>query len=70
MGTPYTPLSPTILPLPLPVKAFIHFGEPMHFEGASDDEDDVIGKKVRKVEKAVAALVAKGLKQRRSIFFG
>ena len=70
IGTPYTPLSPTILPLPLPVKAYIHFGEPMHFEGASNDEDEVIAKKVRQVEKAVARLIAKGLKQRRSIFFG
>jgi 1-acyl-sn-glycerol-3-phosphate acyltransferase len=70
MGTPYTPLSPTILPLPLPVKAYIHFGKPMHFEGAGDDEDEVIAVKVRKVEKAVARLIAKGLKKRRSIFFG
>jgi hypothetical protein len=30
----------------------------------------VVAKKVRKVEKAVARLIAKGLKQRRSIFFG
>jgi hypothetical protein len=65
---PYTPLSPTILPLP--VKAYIHFREPMRFEGASNDEDEVIGKKVRQVEKAVAGLIAKGLKQRRSVFFG
>jgi len=69
-GTPYFPLSPTIVPLPLPTKVSILFGEPMHFEGSGDDEDEEIARKVETVETAVQALIDEGLARRKGVFFG
>jgi len=71
-GTPYFPV-PALLPLlgplaylPLPTKFHIYFGEPMLFEGDFDDENEVIQRKVREVEDAVAALIARGREERES----
>jgi len=68
LGTPYVPLSPTIVPLPLPAKVHLLFGEPMRFEGSGDEDDEVIIPKVRKVESAVATLIGRGLGERRGVF--
>lgn len=70
LGVPYAPLTPTILPLPLPAKVHILFGEPMVFEGRGDEEDEVIAPLVTKVESAVAALIERGLEKRKGVFFG
>jgi 1-acyl-sn-glycerol-3-phosphate acyltransferase len=70
MGTPYVPLTPTLVPLPLPAKVHIEIGEPMWFEGTGDEEDDAIVPKVRAVEEAVAALLERGLARRKSVFRG
>jgi len=69
LGVPYAPLTPTILPLPLPTKVYIHFGEPMHFEGRGDEDDDVIVPAVRQVEAAVKSLIDSGLSRRKGVFF-
>lgn len=69
-GTPYFPLSPTLLPLPLPTKVYIHFGAPMRFSGSGDDVDEVVLPRVRAVEEAVQALIDEGLAQRKGVFFG
>ncbi len=37
LGFPYFPITPTILPVPLPAQCSIHFGEPLHFEGSGDE---------------------------------
>lgn len=70
LGTPYLPLSPTLLPLPLPVKVRIYLGEPIRLEGSGDEEDEAIGAMVARVERAVADLIARGLGERRSVLFG
>lgn len=70
MGAPYLPLTPTLIPLPLPAKVHIEIGEPMRFEGTGDEEDDVVLPMVRRVEDAVAALIARGLERRRGVFLG
>ena len=70
LGTPYTPLTATILPLPLPAKVDVYFGEPLRFEGSGDEEDDKIVPMVRQVEQAVADLIADGLCRRQSVWFG
>jgi 1-acyl-sn-glycerol-3-phosphate acyltransferase len=57
LGLPYAPLTPTILPLPLPAKVHILFGEPMRFDGTGNEEDDVVVPMVRQVEQAVKALI-------------
>lgn len=67
-GTPYFPLSPTILPLPLPAKVRIHFGAPMHFSGNPDDDDESVLPQVAEVEQAVADLIDEGLAARTGVF--
>lgn len=68
LGMPYCPITPTILPLPLPARCAIYFGEPLHFEGTGNEEDGEIIDKVGEVEQAVASLIDRGLAERRSIF--
>lgn len=70
LGLPYAPLTPTVLPLPLPAKVHIWFGEPLRFEGQGDEDDHVITPKVRQVETAVKALIDAGLAARKGVFFG
>ena len=59
MGMPAFPVTPTwpllgpLGELPLPVRYRLYFGEPMRFEGASDDEDRVIARKVNRVRSAI-----------------
>jgi 1-acyl-sn-glycerol-3-phosphate acyltransferase len=67
-GTPYLPLTPTILPLPLPVKVRLRFGKPIYFEGTGNEEDSVVFAKVAKVEEAVRNLLSDGLAEREGIF--
>jgi 1-acyl-sn-glycerol-3-phosphate acyltransferase len=68
LGFPAFPLTPTILPLPLPARYHIRFGEPMRFSGSPDDEDAELERKVVEVERAVRALVDRGLAERRSVY--
>jgi len=70
LGLPYAPVTPTVLPLPLPAKCSIHFGEPMHFEGTGDEEDEDILDKVEQVRAAVGQLIDEGLAARKGVFFG
>jgi 1-acyl-sn-glycerol-3-phosphate acyltransferase len=68
---PVTPTFPLLGPLglfPLPVRYRIHFGEPMHFEGDSADEDAVIEGKVDEVRAAIAGLLERGVAARTGIF--
>jgi 1-acyl-sn-glycerol-3-phosphate acyltransferase len=69
LGFPAFPLTPTLLPLPLPTRYRILFGEPMRFSGSADDEDAEIEKRVAEVERSVKTLIDRGLAERRSIFF-
>ena len=57
------------LQLPLPTRYRIYFGEPLHFEGDPDDDDAVIEEKVATVKAAIQAMLTRGLKERRSVFF-
>src|SRR5262249_48375796 len=73
-GAPYFPL-PALLPvlgplafLPLPTQFHFYFGEPMHFEGPFDDEDEIIEEKVQVVKERVQELIDEGLRLRTSIF--
>lgn len=68
LGMPYLPITPTVLPLPLPARCSIHFGEPMYFEGTGNEEDEVVQGKVAQVKAEIARLVEEGLNQRESIF--
>ena len=55
--------------VPLPVKYHVYFGEPMHFTGNPNDEDEVIAEKVEQVKGRIATMLARGLQERRSLFW-
>lgn len=70
LGFPAMPLIfPQVLPLPLPVKYRIWFGEPLEFEGSSNEDDDVVAGHVKKVKHTIQRMITHGLDQRRSLFF-
>jgi 1-acyl-sn-glycerol-3-phosphate acyltransferase len=68
LGFPAFPITPTLLPFPLPSRYHILFGEPMRFGGSPDDDDAELERKVAQVEGAVRALVERGLAERRSVY--
>jgi 1-acyl-sn-glycerol-3-phosphate acyltransferase len=75
LGLPSFPITismpwfgPLGVPFALPVKYHLHFGEPLHFSGREDEEDDAIAAKVAQVKQAIAELLAEGLRSRRGIF--
>jgi 1-acyl-sn-glycerol-3-phosphate acyltransferase len=68
LSMPAFPITPTILPFPLPVRHRIWFGEPLRFEGSPEAEDPEIDEKVERVRAAVAALLVKGLAARTGVF--
>ncbi|MCA9624779.1 MAG: acyltransferase family protein [Myxococcales bacterium] len=70
LGMPYLPITPTILPLPLPAKCSVYFGRPLVFDGRGDEEDAVIEGYVEEVRSSIGALIERGLSERRGIFFG
>ncbi len=55
--------------LPLPTKYRIYIGEPMIFEGSSDEEDSTVTEKVRSVRRTIQVMLDRGLKERRHIFW-
>lgn len=69
MGFPSLPLTLTGLPLPLPTKYRIYYGEPLEFTGLADDEDAELDKKVHTVKAAIQAMLDRGLKEREHVFW-
>jgi 1-acyl-sn-glycerol-3-phosphate acyltransferase len=62
LGIPYVPLTPYLLPLPLPVSIQIVYGAPMMLSGTGREEDDVIAGWVDEVKARVAALLDRGVR--------
>ena len=71
MGLPSLPIVPypPFLPLPLPVKYRLHFGEPMHFTGDPDDDDEVLDEKVKQVRNRIQSMIHIGLRERQHVFW-
>jgi 1-acyl-sn-glycerol-3-phosphate acyltransferase len=70
LGFPAMPLIfPQLLPLPLPVKYRLWFGEPMEFKGAADEDDDTVASHVKKVKNTLQRMIANGLERRSGLFF-
>lgn len=74
IGMPALPV-PLLLPLlgpfaffPLPTRFYLQFGEPLHFSGPFDDEDEAIDEKVRVVEHRIQTMIRDGLTERKSLF--
>jgi 1-acyl-sn-glycerol-3-phosphate acyltransferase len=68
-GFPALPITPTLLPFPMPVKYHLHFGAPMRFTGNPDEEDSELERKVREVKQAIQTMLDAGRVSRKSIFF-
>jgi 1-acyl-sn-glycerol-3-phosphate acyltransferase len=68
LSIPAFPITPTVLPFPLPARHRLWYGEPLWFEGSPEAEDPEIDEKVERVRAAVAGLVAHGLAERKEIF--
>jgi 1-acyl-sn-glycerol-3-phosphate acyltransferase len=69
LAFPAFPITPTLVPFPLPSRYHIHFGEPMMFHGSPDEDDQELERKVSEVEEAVRALLARGLAERKHVFW-
>lgn len=61
MNIPYVPVA---LPVPLPAKVTIHFGQPLHFRGPVESEQAVTSH-VNEVKAAINGLIAEGLTLRK-----
>lgn len=70
LNMPAVPVTPTLLPLPLPTKYRIYFGKPLRFRGDPDDDDETIDRKVKQVVTKVQRLIREGLRAREGrVFF-
>jgi 1-acyl-sn-glycerol-3-phosphate acyltransferase len=69
LGFPAFPVTPTGVPIPLPTKYRIYYGDPLTFTGRPDDEDSELDKKVRTVKAAIQSMLHQGLKERRGVFW-
>jgi 1-acyl-sn-glycerol-3-phosphate acyltransferase len=57
------------VPLPLPTKYRLYFGEPMLFEGDPDEDDADIEERVEAVRDAIQSMLNRGLAERQNIFW-
>jgi 1-acyl-sn-glycerol-3-phosphate acyltransferase len=57
LGVPYVPLTPWVLPLPVPARLEVRFGAPMTFEGDGNEDDATIEEKVDVVKQRIRALL-------------
>ncbi len=71
LGLPAFPLVPypPFVPLPLPVKYRLYFGEPMRFIGDPDEDDDVLSTQVRSVRDRIQTMIHQGLRAREHVFW-
>jgi 1-acyl-sn-glycerol-3-phosphate acyltransferase len=70
LGVPYIPLTPYLLPLPLPVSTMLRFGPALRFEGTGDESQSFIQEQVDVVKASIADLIAQGLDQRKPAQLG
>ncbi len=68
LGMPALPITPTGLPLPMPTRYHIQFGEPLHFTGSPNDEDAELERKVKVVRTTIQAMINRGLRERQGVF--
>lgn len=66
---PIVPYPPFIAPWPLPVKYRLYFGEPMHFTGGPDTDDDDLADKVKQVRHRIQGMIHQGLAGRKHVFW-
>ena len=64
LGVPYIPVTPYVLPLPLPVSSELRFAPPMRFHGSGDESQHLIQSEVDEVKAVIARLIAEGRESR------
>jgi 1-acyl-sn-glycerol-3-phosphate acyltransferase len=69
LGFPAFPITPTVLPFPMPSKYRIYVGDPLFFTGRADDEDAELDKKVMTVKGAIQAMLETGRRERKHVFW-
>ncbi|MBK7580262.1 MAG: acyltransferase family protein [Myxococcales bacterium] len=62
IGAPYIPITSYLLPVPLPVRMEVHYGEPITPSGSGNEDDHVILEKVNAVKATIARLIERGRK--------
>lgn len=65
MGVPYIPVTPWLVPVPLPVQLDLYYGEPMRFEGTGNEDDETIQAYVDQVKATMAAMLERGIHKRK-----
>lgn len=70
LGMPYVPVTPWLVPLPLPVPLEVFYGEPLVFQGTGTEEDDVIQGYVDQVKERIAQLIERGRAEYGQAHFG
>ncbi|HEY6558364.1 MAG TPA: lysophospholipid acyltransferase family protein [Polyangiaceae bacterium] len=66
MGVPYIPLTPYLLPTPLPVQIELRFAPALHFEGSGNEDDTFINARVDEVKERILELISEGRRERDS----
>lgn len=64
IGAPYIPVTPYLIPIPLPVAVSIHYGEPIVFEGTGSEDDAAVNAMVDVVKQAITGLIEEGRNSR------
>ena len=64
LGVPYVPVA---LPVVLPAKVHLNFGEPMYFDDTEIPEEQVT-ERVEAVKAEISRLIDKGLSERKRLF--
>lgn len=60
LGVPYVPVTPWIVPVPIPVSLQILYGRPMVFDGDGTEVDEVIAGWVEQVRERIAGMIRRG----------
>ncbi len=72
LGLPYVPLLPTILPIPLPTRYHIYYGEPLYYhkQFAEDtiQNPEMVRELARDVQEKVQLMLDRGLAERKGVF--
>jgi 1-acyl-sn-glycerol-3-phosphate acyltransferase len=66
VGVPYLPLTPYLLPIPLPARFELYFGEPLVYAG-SGDEEGAVQSNVERVRESIQSLVEMGARSYRAV---
>ncbi|MFH1131382.1 MAG: lysophospholipid acyltransferase family protein [Pseudomonadota bacterium] len=65
---PLMPFPPFFPALPLPVRYYIYFGEPVYPKGDPDDDDKKIQRSVKQLRLSIESMIWLGLDTRKSVF--